>query len=172
MKRKIGFLTRRKYTGIKQLHRFILSWLIYKIQGKYVHCYLVYLDNNVQYVREMEQNGTKIILYSDYIKRFKDRINVEIDLPNNANKYYFDYKCKNDIVKYDYSSLFIKFPLLYLFDIIIKTCTINKRTCSEDCARMINILKPYFVKRVEYKTPQKLYEYLNKNINTLNNEYL
>lgn len=168
MKRKVGFLTRRKYTGIRQLHRFILSWLIYKIQGDLVHCYLVYLDNNVQYVREMEQNGTKKTHYSDYLKQYGDRLFEEIELPDNVNKYCFDYECKTNIVKYDYSSLFIKIPLLYLFDIIIKTCTINKRTCSEDCARMINILTPNFVKEVEYKTPQKLYEFLKQNINKLN----
>lgn len=168
MKRKIGFLTRRKYTGLKSLHRYILSYIIHRLTGKLVHCYLVYKDNdnNEMYVREMEYDGDRHTLYSEYRKKYSERIFAEIDLEENVNKYNYDYVCKNAHVKYDYSSLFIKFPLLYFFNKILCFFTINKRTCSEDCARIINIMYPFKIKNVEYITPTKLFNLMrNENEN-------
>ena len=161
--RKVGFLTRRKYTGIKTLHRFILSYLIYKIQGILVHTYIVFLKDGIEYVREMEYNGVRIITYEEYKKLYGDRIIYEINLPNNKYIEIFDNYCYTNKVNYDFISLFITFPIKFLFHLTISKNTNYQRSCSEDSSRCINILLYKIIKDPENTSPVKLYKILIEN---------
>jgi hypothetical protein len=165
MKRRVGFLTMRKYDGFRNIHRFILSWIICKLQGGLVHTYIVFNKNGEEYVREMERTGTVIIPYSEYKEKYKDRIFDEIELPNNEYKYHFDYKCYTEKYEYDWFSLFVRFLLYFLFNIKLKCDTYNKRSCAEDSIILANYILNEKGIDYEYMYPVKLYHTLIDIIN-------
>jgi hypothetical protein len=156
-----GFLTKRKYTGIKTLHRYILSNLIYLFQGEYTHTFAVFEYNGKIKVRDMDWYGTSITEYEEYISKYKGRM-VEEYLPDTIFKDNYNRYCMFTITKYEWLSLFIKHPLRIIFNINFKDNTPDKATCVEDTIRCINTMYPNLIKNIEIKTPTELHSNIQK----------
>ena len=168
MKRRVGFLTRREYDGLKNVHRFILSWIICKLQGSLVHTYVTFCKDGVECVREMERYGTVIVPYSEYKEKYKDRIFDEIILPVNEYMYLYDFKCSTEKCLYDWFALFVGFLLFFLFNIKLNYTTRKRRSCAEDSMIMANYILNEKDIDYEYMYPLKLYHTL---VQIINNKY-
>ncbi|MBD3198011.1 MAG: hypothetical protein GF317_23375 [Candidatus Lokiarchaeota archaeon] len=157
----ILFLTVRPWS-FKKLHRVIISKLIERISGKYVHCSIIYFYEGHYYVRDMNFNGNNGIKLSVYIDKYKNR------LKRIKNPFYQDYfdmqifnsRCHYQKNKYEYKNLFLWQLIRHIFNKWIGKETVIKRTCSEDVSRMLNILKPNFVYYPDKISPNELYQKL------------
>ena len=157
----IGFLTKRKYTGIKTLHRYILSNLIFWFQGEYTHTFIVFEYNGQKKVRDMDMYGTSITEYNEYIAKYKDRI-VNVFLEDTFFIEQYNRYCMFTATDYEWLSLFIKHPLRLIFNIRFKSDSKYKGTCVEDTIRCINKMYPNLISDVENISPTELYIILNK----------
>ena len=157
MKPRIIFLSKR----VLSLHP--LSWvsnlIAFFTKSDITHTATVYYRNNVPYVREMGFWGVSRMPYENYIKKYEKRIFGIKIIENFANFEKYNYACDNYFTRYDYTSLFMQIIESIFVNFTWKN-TEYKRTCSEDSARMINILNPEFFKNPETETPVSLYEKL------------
>lgn len=166
---KIIFLTRK--LGKFPVYRFILSFFIalftrkkkQKIKDVKVHAAVIYEDNGIEYVRDMEAKGNESILFGDYYEKFKDRIEmIYYRFQTSKEKIKtFNNSCKKTKVKYDYKNTLFFQVIKILFGKFFGGNTAYSRMCSEDVQRQLNILEPIFDKPEEV-SPNELYEILIK----------
>ncbi len=149
------FLTKRPF---KFFHlRTWISGLIDHFQGAVTHTAIVYQFEDVFYVREMDVKGNRSIEYYEYLKIHEARVKEVIPFGINiaySRLQMFNRKCHNTTAVYDFSNLLFFQVFKGLFS---KKETKYKRICSEDTARMYNILD-YTFSDPENVNPQLLYD--------------
>lgn len=167
----IILLKRRKFKHVFDI-RFYLSYLIayftktsnQLLDDVVVHCAIIYQSNNETFVRDMDKKGNEPYTINQYRKIYGNRMEIKINPHNLYNEILikkFSDECENLDVKYDYFNLLFFQLIKSMFHKFIGKETKTKRICSEDVARIYNVLNPYFFLKPEEITPNELSEYIS-----------
>jgi hypothetical protein len=154
----IILLTRRKFDW--KIHRWVLSWAIHILTGKYVHSALIYRRGGILFVREMEAVGVVHVPLNTYMKTYKNRGTIVRE----KNRLTVDEKaqmrdlCLREKAKYDYFNLLLWQPLKAVFGVFLGGNTKYRRACSEDTARIYNKVRENTFKDEKGITPMEVYE--------------
>ena len=165
----IIFLTRAK--GSWWNWRVVLTWItaslstreISKVDTVLNHTAIIFRKENQLFVRDMDVKGNSTIELFDYFKLYKGRITIK-QSPFKFDKTrleYFNTECYYNEADYDYFNLLFFQLIKTFFGFFIGKNTIRHRTCSEDVARMFNVLKSNYFKKPEQITPGEIDKFTN-----------
>jgi hypothetical protein len=112
------------------------------------------------YVRDMDSNGNDYYELKEYFELYKNRIRIK-EAPFEYSTFEFNRACRYTKVEYDFINLLIFQFIKVIFKKFIGKDTIKHRICSEDTARMFNIIYNYF-ENPEEITPSQI-DNLTKN---------